>query len=132
LGQGGLRVNMTTGAWFWNSRAAGGYSPTQIICQIKALSRSEAVKELIGFLARHEGTGSCGTESTDHDDGPASQAEAARIGAAIGEIVGTPGAKSLESRGLPPPYPETVKRLADARPGDGAIVARLTSHRRTV
>src|SRR6516165_9846634 len=76
LGQGGFFINLRSGAWWSFAKRTGGYSPIAMIKCLKSFGTTDAIEYLIAFLSVRTGLGSCGTDSTDDDDGPASKAEA--------------------------------------------------------
>src|SRR4029077_12231080 len=68
----------------------------------------------------------------EDDAAPASAEEAQRILADAVDITGTAGEVYLrDHRRIDPPFPPDIKFLANARCGEGAIVAPLYAHGRT-
>ena len=99
LGQGGLFIDLRSGAW-WS------FAKRTPIAMIKCLKGSgmNAIEYLTAFLFTRQGFGSCGTDSADDDDGPASKAEAENVrDNLIADVIGTPVEAYLRSRGTEPP-----------------------------
>jgi len=133
LGIGGLSINKRSGAWFSHSAGKGGYSTVGLMAFVKAWEYAEAIAWARVWLASHAGIGSCDGDSSG-DTGEATRASAAQAREILANMVdaaGTPGEVYLRSRRLDPPFPATAF-LANARCGEVALVAILTSHERTV
>ena len=123
LGQGGLFIDLRSGAWWSFAKR------TPPIAMIKCLKGSgmNAIEYLTAFLFTRQGFGSCGTDSADDDDGPASKAEAENVrDNLIADVIGTPVEAYLRSRGIEPPYPACVGYLPHTRPGEYGLVGVLT------
>ena len=127
LGQGGFFINLRSGAWWSFAKRTGGYSPIAMIKHLKSCGTTDAIEYLIAFLSVRTGLGSCGTDSTDDDDGPASKAEAENArDNLIANVIGTSVEAYLRSRGIEPPYPACVGYLPYTRPGECGLVGVLT------
>ena len=127
LGQGGFVIDLQSGAWWSFTRRIGGYSPIAMIKFLKGCGTKDATEYLTAFLSARTGFGSCGTDSADDDDGPASKAEAENArDNLIANVIGTPVEAYLRSRGIEPPYPACVGYLPHTRPGECGLVGVLT------
>jgi hypothetical protein len=130
VGSGGLSINCRTGAWYSHSLGRGGWSPVSLIRLLKQCSYAEALTWAQAWLVEHPGTGAL--DAIDPEE-PIEHGEIARgIIAKLGPIEGTPGEANLRKRGIEGAIPDFVKYLPDARCGEGAIAALLTSHGRVV
>jgi hypothetical protein len=136
-GLGGFSVDRRNGAWYDFATVDGGYSAVRLVLFLReSYSRAEAVGWVQAFLAAHPGTGPAIHAVADDDASElqilVSATRARAIQAVAGPLAGTDGERYLILRGLAPPYPCELKWLADARPGEGAIVIDLIGHGRLV
>jgi putative DNA primase/helicase len=120
--KGALSVGPGTGLWYDHAAGEGGRDAPSLIRHLGADNPSDWVTR---FLADHEGTGSL---SDAQDETTESQNKASRL--AIDHFVsqsqpieGTAAETYLQSRGINAPYPTCVGYVADARVGEGAMVA---------
>jgi hypothetical protein len=128
----GLAINTNKGVWFSHSAGFGGASARRLITFLKP--DEDASAWLRAWLAAHTGIGAAsivdGDEPDEHD--PASAAWCAEVLERMVPAEGTVAEQYLRSRGLPPPYPDCVRFIEEARSGESALVALLTAFERVV
>jgi hypothetical protein len=131
---GGLSIRKLDGAWWSFGASTGGHSAIKLIGFLKQCSNAEAIQWGIAWLAAQAGNGSCdgGADDTDDDassaGSAASAARAKEVLTAMVPAAGTIGETYLRMRDCPPPYPDCVRWLKDARTGESALVGVLTAH----
>jgi len=135
-GSGGLSIHRATGMWFSFSANMGGYSAVRLIRLLTGYSEVDAEKAAVQWLKEHPGTGRCDGVDTDiPDDGVAAAVHKEVANEILAKSIraeGTLAEQYLRSRNIPPPYPDCVRFIENARVGDTALLGILTSHSRTV
>jgi hypothetical protein len=137
---GSFHVCRQTGLWYDFAAADGGIGSVELIQFLKKRAGEEwsfkdAVKWLVKFLAVHPGTGPLEVED---EDWTAARREAAAalarhfLDTAAPLLSDSHGGVYLASRGLFGPYPEALRWLPNARPGEGALVMPLVAFGRIV
>lgn len=132
LNQGGLVIRRSDGAWYAHAAGRGGLWTVPLIMLLAGYTKDEATLWVAGWLEAHPGTGACGSVDEGADASPLSADAARDILARAVDIQGTPAAAYLESRQLTAPFPSDLMFLADARCGEGGLVAPLYAHDRVV
>jgi hypothetical protein len=133
---GSLSICRQSGFWWDFAAADGGYSSIELIQFLKRRggeewSRDDAARWLVKFLAAPEHEGFGPLEPADGEWTQARwEASAARCRQRLdqGEPLPPDGQEMayLRSRGLPGPYPPALRRIAQARPGESALIIPLT------
>jgi hypothetical protein len=118
-----------SGAWYdWGASKGGLYTIPMIRFIRPSYTNEDAERWLAKFLAAHKGVGSLEPQDVEWTQTrQAATAELARhyLDTAVPLPLDSPGAVYLTSRGLlSGPYPETLRWLPNARPGEGALVMR--------
>jgi hypothetical protein len=131
-----LSINLRSGAWFSFAKGTGGWSALGLLRLVKDCSTDEATAYGAAWLASHPGAGGALGYDDDNDISETKRRASARRAQVIldrlGPIEGTEAVSYLAKRGIAPPYPEgLLSYLANARTGEGALVARLTAADRT-
>ena len=124
--KGALSVNLQLGCWFDHSAGTGG-NPIMLVEHLKGCDQASAYTWARAWLAtgipEDPDPGAGGSQTSKSET---VRALARQYHSALQDPLGTPAQAYLESRALTPPYPDCVKYLADARTGEGAVVAVLT------
>jgi hypothetical protein len=120
--KGALSLGPAPGLWFEHSAVEGGRDAFSLIRYLGTENPSEWANR---FLSDHEGTGSL---SGAQDEIAENQNEASRLAMAhfvnqSKPIEGTPAEAYLQGRGIKEPYPDNIRYVAEARVGEGAMVA---------
>jgi hypothetical protein len=139
---GGLAIHRRKGCWWDYAVGIGGWSTVKQIAHQKHCDVHEADIWAKAWLVSpdHAGLGSCAGATDDADDDedgvaiPASKAAAEQILGRLENLAGTPGYAYLSGRKILPPFPDNLKYVGNARAGEGAVVALLSSyaHQRVV
>ena len=127
--KGSLAIAAEAGVWYDHQAGKGGVTALSLISHLLG-ETSSPLCWAQEFLRSHEGAGPLSQRSQlGKDDKKSSAAARAKVDYARGVlsrsvgVKGTPAAEYLKSRGITPPYPKNIKFLADARVGEGAMVA---------
>ena len=120
--KGALSLGPGTGLWYDHAAGEGGRDALSLIRHLGTENPSDWITR---FLADHDGIGSL---SDAQDEFAESQNEASRL--AMDHFVnqsqpieGTAAEAYLQGRGINAPYPACTRYVADARAGEGAMVA---------
>jgi hypothetical protein len=131
IGHSGLTINGNTGAWYCHGLGRGGWSTLPLISLLGKYSAAEAADWASRWLKKYPGFGPVIGEHDDTAGDPSSRISAEVILRDGGEISGTPAERYLrDERRIDLPYPADLKYLANARCGEGGLVAPLYSHGR--
>jgi hypothetical protein len=130
---GSFSICRATGSWYDFAASVGGVSPIALVQRLKQRAGEEwgfddAVAWLLKFLAANPGTG-----QLEAEDGEETQTRQAAVAAlarhylAIAEPLPQDGAEVayLTGRGIFGPYPEALRRVPNARPGESALLMPL-------
>ena len=140
-GRGGFVVHRGSGAWYHHSEHRGGFSMVGMLAFLQNTVSADAETWGAAWLRNHPGNGSC-TGAADDDEASTTHIAAndATAHAVLDAVIpltdprAGPVVTYLASRGLAPPYPETLHCLPDVwieqlhRPGEIAMVAELYAH----
>ena len=120
--KGALSLGPGTGLWYDHAAGEGGRDALSLIRHLGTENPSDWISR---FLADHDGIGSL---SDAQDEFAESQNEASRLTMdhfvnQSQPIEGTAAEAYLQGRGINAPYPASTRYVADARAGEGAMVA---------
>ena len=134
-GLGGFSVDRRNGQWYCFGSGEGGFSAVSLVRflrQGRPGSWQEAEQWVRAWLTQHPGEGSATGIVPENEHNEAAAAFARRILETAPLLEEGDGLTYLQSRGLEPPYPLELRWLADARTGEGALVAPLVASGRAV
>lgn len=119
---GALALGPGTGLWYDHAAGEGGRDALTLIRHLEVPNPEKWASQ---FLAENDGTGGLTDDPSEHSAEAleASSATAQYLLDAATPIAGTAAATYLASRRIKGPYPDNLKFVAEARQGEGAMLA---------